>query len=212
MRRMDNLSSRKARYVLWAALACAIVAGGGAIVWAAVPHTFNTGDTLQAADLNGNFAGLDTRVSALEAVGGVQPNPWVRAGVNQTKAAWDTLIGMYPPDRYEWGIAYNTPTGPSTNINDGPGATVHRVTFSSWNGGIRVMTEMYLEGDGSAADPPTGFFMGGAAWFFGTPGTFDDACTQAGAFKHEYFQLSGTGITFVASNGCGGGTWYVRLR
>jgi len=69
-----------------------------------------------------------------------------------------------------------------------------------------------MEGDGSAADPPTGLWMGGSAWFYGTPGTFDDTCTQAGAFKQLYWQRSATGTTMLGGNGCGGGIWYVRLR
>ena len=40
--------------------------GTGAVVYASVPHTFATGDTLQAADLNGNFTALDQRLAALE--------------------------------------------------------------------------------------------------------------------------------------------------
>jgi hypothetical protein len=180
---------------------------------AGVPNVFKPGDVISSSQVNANFAALDTRLSALEAaVGAPTPNPWVKVGENQTKATWDTLIGMYPPDKYEWGISYNTPTGPTAMTSDGPGATVHRVTFSSWNGGVRIMTEQYLEGDGAGSDPPTGFWMGGAAWFYGTSATFDDSCTQAGAFKHLYWQLSGTGITMLAGNGCGGGTWYVRVR
>jgi hypothetical protein len=49
------------------ALTVVIVVGGGALVRASVPHSFNTGDTLQAVDLNGNFAALDQRIAALEA-------------------------------------------------------------------------------------------------------------------------------------------------
>jgi len=181
---------------------------------AGVPNVFKPGDVISSSQVNANFDSINTRVSALEtAQSAPAANPWVKAGPNMTKAAWDALIAQYPPDKYEWGIAYNNPTGPATNGNDGPGATVHRVTFSSWDGGIRVVTEPYLQGDGTNADPPTGgFSLGGAAWFYGTPGTFDDACTQAGAFKHEYWSFSGTGITITGGNGCGGGTWYVRLR
>ncbi len=47
-------------------IATLVVTGAGAIVYASVPHTFANGDTLQAADLNGNFAALDQRITALE--------------------------------------------------------------------------------------------------------------------------------------------------
>lgn len=40
--------------------------GTVAIAVGAVPHTFNTGDTLTAADLNANFAALEQKMAALE--------------------------------------------------------------------------------------------------------------------------------------------------
>jgi hypothetical protein len=45
----------------------AVIAGAGAVAYASVPHSFNDGDTLQAADLNENFAALDERLTAQEA-------------------------------------------------------------------------------------------------------------------------------------------------
>ena len=61
-----ELSTRAKR--LAAALAIPLlVLGGGAVAYASVPHTWNDGDTLTAADLNTNFADLDTRVMALGA-------------------------------------------------------------------------------------------------------------------------------------------------
>jgi hypothetical protein len=48
-------------------LPLAILFGGSAVAWAAGLHTWNPGDTLFAGDLNANFAGLDTRITALEA-------------------------------------------------------------------------------------------------------------------------------------------------
>jgi hypothetical protein len=55
------------RSYLWAALALGVIVGAGALVGAAVPHTFNNGDTLAAADLNTNFSAIDQRLAALEA-------------------------------------------------------------------------------------------------------------------------------------------------
>jgi hypothetical protein len=49
------------------ALFCVVV-GAGAVVYGSVPHAYATGDTLQAADLNVNFAALDQRLAALEAI------------------------------------------------------------------------------------------------------------------------------------------------
>lgn len=170
---------------------------------AGVPNIFKAGDVIVSAQVNDNFNNLAGRVTALEAAPLTPPpNPWIKAGDNTSKAVWDALVVKYPPTQYEWGVTYNV-------IAEMP----HRVTFSSWNRGIRIVTEPYLEGDGTNADPPIGgFWMGGSAWFFDTVGTFDDACTVAGSFKHLYWQQSGTGITMLGGNGCNGGTWYVRLR
>jgi hypothetical protein len=62
-----ELSTRAKRAALAATTLAGIllVAGSGAV--AAVPHTWNDGDTLNAADLNGAFTALDTRISTLEA-------------------------------------------------------------------------------------------------------------------------------------------------
>ena len=58
--------SRLKRFLGWAGMGFAVVAGGSALVRASVPQTFQNGQTLQAADLNGNFNALDQRLAALE--------------------------------------------------------------------------------------------------------------------------------------------------
>jgi hypothetical protein len=58
--------NRRSRLALWLALTCVAVLAARAFVMAAVPHSFNNGETLQAADLNGNFAALDQRIGQLE--------------------------------------------------------------------------------------------------------------------------------------------------
>ena len=60
-----KLKLRKRAYLVGGATLVAVV-GAGALVAASVPHTFATGDTLAAADLNGNFTALDQRLAALE--------------------------------------------------------------------------------------------------------------------------------------------------
>jgi hypothetical protein len=64
---IDGFRSRRYRTHRWALLALVLVVGAAALVRAAVPHTFVTGDTLTAADLNGNFVALDQRLATLEA-------------------------------------------------------------------------------------------------------------------------------------------------
>jgi microcystin-dependent protein len=45
-----------------------LVIGGGAIVFASVPHSFTNGETLTADNLNGNFSALENRLAAVEAM------------------------------------------------------------------------------------------------------------------------------------------------
>ncbi len=59
--RIDRRTARRA-LVVAAVLAVSVTAGVGL----AVPTTFQDGQILKAADLNGNFADLETRVAALE--------------------------------------------------------------------------------------------------------------------------------------------------
>jgi hypothetical protein len=44
----------------------ALLVGVSALAYASVPKTWTAGDALKAADLNGNFASLDSRLTALE--------------------------------------------------------------------------------------------------------------------------------------------------
>jgi hypothetical protein len=169
-------------------------------VAAGVPNVFKAGDVISSGQVNDNFQSLADRVAALEAAA-AQGNPWVMAGDNTSKAVWDSLVAKYPPDHYEWGVKYNDIAG-----------QIHRVTFSKWNRGIRIVTEEYMEGDGNETDPSGNFWMGGSVWFYDTLGGFDDACTAAGSFKHLYWQRSASGTTLLPGNGCNGGTWFVRRR
>lgn len=62
--RLARLGAR--RFIPWTIAAITLIVGAGALVYGSVPHTFNTGDTLQAADLNGNFTAFEQRLTALE--------------------------------------------------------------------------------------------------------------------------------------------------
>jgi hypothetical protein len=127
---------------------------------------------------------------------------WKKVATTVLKTDLDALVKLYPFTQYQWGTVYNSPTGYEV---------VHEVTVSSWNGGIRIMTEPYLIGDGTGSIGAD-MHMGGAAWFFGTSGPTDDACNAQGKLYHQYFQWDGGKITWIFSNGCTGGDWYVRLR
>jgi hypothetical protein len=66
--RRDRVTiSRVGRWMMRIGIPAAVVAGAGALAFASVPHSFTNGETLQATDLNANFAALDQRIVALEA-------------------------------------------------------------------------------------------------------------------------------------------------
>jgi hypothetical protein len=44
----------------------ALLSGAAAVAVAASPHVWSDGDTLRAADLNGNFSAIDTRITSVE--------------------------------------------------------------------------------------------------------------------------------------------------
>src|SRR6185295_14198917 len=86
-------SDRSKRKWYLSAISIAIVASV-AVAIGAVPHTFNTGDTLTAADLNASLAALDQRLTALEArqsiptiarAHGVGPNDETNSGAIATR-------------------------------------------------------------------------------------------------------------------------------
>jgi hypothetical protein len=51
------------------AISAGAVAGASAVVWADVPNSFKSGDTLSAQKINDNFTALDKRVGAFEGHG-----------------------------------------------------------------------------------------------------------------------------------------------
>ena len=63
-----NRQARRKRAYIGAGLALAVVVTTGAVVLASVPHTFSTGETLTAANLNSNFSAIDQRIAALESL------------------------------------------------------------------------------------------------------------------------------------------------
>jgi hypothetical protein len=64
---MGTAHRARRKHVLAGAAISLVALGATAIAFAAPPHTWNDGDTLTAADLNGNLSALDTRIAALEA-------------------------------------------------------------------------------------------------------------------------------------------------
>lgn len=122
-----ELTSRQKRIAAFL-LVPAIVFGGGAIAYANVLHTWNDGDTLTAADLNGNFdtlngsldtvnssvAALDTRITKLEGSAAANPSAF-RAHLSGTVAVPSSGIGvshvLFDQVNYDLGAEYNPGTG-----------------------------------------------------------------------------------------------------
>src|SRR3954463_10184617 len=94
---MEERDRRKSgnKKILWAVLAMAGVVGGGALVSASVPHSFTTGETLTADGLNGNFAALDQRLAAVEAL--AQPPGAIIAYGGPAGSASDGGAPALPP-------------------------------------------------------------------------------------------------------------------
>jgi hypothetical protein len=57
-----------------------VLLGGGAIAWAAGLHTWNNGDTLNASDLNGNFAQLQNEITSLPPINDQSASGYLRIG------------------------------------------------------------------------------------------------------------------------------------
>ncbi|WP_437554433.1 hypothetical protein WME97_21315 [Sorangium sp. So ce367] len=62
-----EIPARIKRRALTVGIPLAILAGAGAVAYASVPHTWKSGEVLNAADLNESFGTLDKRVATLEA-------------------------------------------------------------------------------------------------------------------------------------------------
>jgi hypothetical protein len=63
---VDLELSKRAKRIAAAVLVPVLVVAGGAVAYADMLHVWNQGDTLNANDLNSNFADLNGRVSTLE--------------------------------------------------------------------------------------------------------------------------------------------------
>ncbi len=61
-----DVSTQTKRRLLELGVTLGVLLGGGAIAWASMLHTWNTGDTLQASDLNGNFSNLQGQITSLQ--------------------------------------------------------------------------------------------------------------------------------------------------
>jgi hypothetical protein len=104
-----EVSPRFKKWALRIAVPLGVLLGGGAIAWAAGLHAWNTGDTLQAADLNGNFSYLQGEIMAQ----GVPLNVFVKTGDNGTVDCDTFCTGA------QWWGVVGTCVAASTELADG---------------------------------------------------------------------------------------------
>lgn len=61
-----EIPARAKQWALRLGIPCTLLVGASAIAYASVPKTWVPADVLKSADLNSNFASLDSRVTAVE--------------------------------------------------------------------------------------------------------------------------------------------------
>jgi hypothetical protein len=119
----------------------------------------------------------------------VSRNPWVDRGALGNLANFNRLLGAYPLDQFEWGIAYNT-VGPEP------------IAVCKWNRGYRLLIKTFVP----HGDNASGFHIGTAVFTCGT----DDAESRDG-FYHRY--LNSSFAPCCGSHGlCGHRVIYTRYR
>jgi C1q domain len=110
----------------------AVIMLGGGIAWAAGLHSWNDGDTLAAADLNGNFTQLQSEIDALQAqitttgsggFGTRAPSAFAaeysKAGNNVAVPFETATVVAFDKVLYDLGGEYNNTTGKFTAKNPG---------------------------------------------------------------------------------------------
>jgi hypothetical protein len=106
-----EISPRARKWGLRIGIPLAVLLGGSAVAWAAGLHTWSTGDTLQAADLNANFAYLQSEITALQAQ--VHAPSGFHAYLTQPMTIGSNIIAPVPFDTVEFDLAneYDNTTG-----------------------------------------------------------------------------------------------------
>jgi hypothetical protein len=107
-----------------------LLLGGGAIAWAAGLHSWNTGDTLQAADLNANFALLQSQITTMGDAGLAPRLPSAfRAGLAAaTSVPTQGTVIPFDSVEYDLGGEYNAVTGAFTPKSAG----VYTISCADW--------------------------------------------------------------------------------
>jgi hypothetical protein len=126
-----EIPPRVKRWALRVGIPLGVVLGGGAVAWAAGLVTWTTGTTLTAADLNNNFAYLQSEITTT-AYGARTPSafhatlstPTTIASGTNTSVVFDTL-------EYDLGSEYSTTAGTFTVAHGGVYLVHCGVSYSS---------------------------------------------------------------------------------
>jgi hypothetical protein len=171
------------RVHLWAGVAVVVVVGAGALVYGSVPHTFATGDTLQAADLNSNFTALDQRTTALEAA----------------STHWDGFLNK------GGGLSTTTLSGTMAHVTFTPPATGNLVVRARFSTAVRnnfdtILGDCYVISQISTS--PTAPTLNAASGTLGVSELYVVATlpTQSGAGTYQWFP-QGAEEAFAATAG-----------
>ncbi len=125
-----------------------------------------------------------------------QNNPWIVEERSLTELVGDVLqqnqqrVPFLDSDvgRYEFAIQRN--------------GDFRRLTFSTWNGGMRVMTDAYWRGDHPIYRDGGQFFaLGGSFWVLETDDE-RDPCPDPAHLLHYYYEYQADGVRIRSGNGC----------
>jgi hypothetical protein len=143
---LDLELSRRTKRMAAAAAIAVLAVGAGAVAYANAPHAWSDGDTLTAVDLNGNFAALDGRITALE-----QPAP--RSAVlahkttAQTVAANTGSVLTFGSESFDVNNEFDPATGSFTAKRDG---YYHVDCAALFNGADAGCITLYISQGGSS--------------------------------------------------------------
>jgi hypothetical protein len=102
------------RWGMRAGISAAVLLGAGAVAYASVPKTWNSGDSLAATDLNGNFASLDSRIASLEAAARSPSAFHAAVTVATSIPSGPANVLVFDDADFDLGGEYNTKTGTFT--------------------------------------------------------------------------------------------------
>jgi hypothetical protein len=174
-----EIPSRVKRWALKVGIPLGVLLGGGAIAWAQSLHVWNTGDTLQATDLNGNFSNLQNQITALQ---------------TQMTTLQSSVVPTYLGFSNDSGtVTHMSQNVPATEISITPTANVYCVVVTSCDLGTAALGGA----DGALVD--IGVSEGGGAYsILDVPQTFPSP--QNGPVQPSVSATTTVGFTAQSGN------------